>query len=158
MSKKGRKKDVTRAIIKSLISYVLTIAIFLAAGVVVLSYFDDNDLLSLLGYFLVFVGVLMVLLSPILIPKDIIRIKRAHCSNCGCKFNYNEDIEWEEGGREETNNKVISIVDFNCECSICGETKSFSKKFTIATVNVDTTGRRKVKNYNLAKLVKDYLK
>ena len=158
MSKKGRKKDVTRAIIKSLISYVLTIAIFLVAGVVVLSYFDDNDLLLLVGYFLAACGGFAILFSPILIPKDIIRIKRAHCSNCGCKFNYNEDIEWEEGERIETKNSIDSIVDFNCQCSICGETKSFSKKFTIATVNVDTTGRRKVKNYNLAKLVKDYLK
>ena len=77
--------------------------------------------------------------------------KRSYCAKCGEKFDYENDISWEEiGDRTETSanhGKVISIVEINCSCSNCDNNVTLRRNFTVATI--DSKGNIRRNNLNV---------
>ena len=58
-------------------------------------------------------------------------IKHSYCPDCNTKYDYANNINWEEVERIEKNDKVISKVEFNCVCPNCGKVQEFSQDFTV---------------------------
>ena len=83
---------------------------------------------------LVFIGVIGLILIPagfFVLSDGKKRINRSFCPYCGEKYDYENDVSWEETERFDEENKVVANVEFECCCSNCGETQEFSQKFTI---------------------------
>lgn len=59
-------------------------------------------------------------------------IKRSFCRDCGTKYDFNNDITWEEVERVEKDSKEISKVEFTCKCPNCGKTQEFSYNFMVS--------------------------
>ena len=92
------------------------------------------------------------------LPSSLKKVKRCFCPECGEKYDYNNDVEWEVSEIEikeqkNTNSKsytkkIVGIriehVDVECHCANCGATNSFSHKFR--TVEVYDDGQVNVKN------------
>ena len=81
------------------------------------------------------------------------RIKHSYCPYCEAKYNYKDDIKWEETESIETNRKETSVVEFECTCPNCKEVTTFTKKFVTAQY-VEKTGEWK--QYSIDSLVKNF--
>ena len=66
-------------------------------------------------------------------PFAIKELKRLFCENCGEKFDYENDVEWEVVEEISEGNSRTAVVEFTCTCGKCGDTKSFTKKFKVAS-------------------------
>lgn len=93
------------------------------------------------------------------------KIKNQHCPVCGSKYNYSNDISWEEISRETkehtqttsptgVSESIISVVEVTCTCAHCGDEKTFNKKFTVAQI----LNNGQVKKHNLHNLIRKYFK
>ena len=114
-----------------------------------------------------FSGICEIMLLIVWLPKQFKRVKRCFCSECGAKYDYQEDVSWEVSDIEikekstNPNSKSrqvaavrIEYVDFECSCEKCGSVSTFTHKFQTGVEYDD--GREKVKN--VALLIKDYFK
>ena len=104
------------------------------------------------------VGIISIIVAGMYITTIRQQIHRQHCSKCEYKFNYQNDVSWEECQRIDYGKKVVSRVNFECQCSHCGEITSFTKDFTIAEVVKDSSGNESVRYHNLNSLVEKYMK
>ena len=58
-------------------------------------------------------------------------ISRSFCPHCNTKYDYQKDISWEEIQRDETVDKVMAKVEFQCCCPQCKEKIDFVESFKI---------------------------
>ncbi len=93
----------------------------------------------ILGILIEGIMIFGILFAVVFIPLGIIEffrgkkaIKYSYCSDCNTKYDYDNNINWEEVERIEKNDKVISKVEFKCVCPNCGKVQEFSQDFTVA--------------------------
>lgn len=123
MKKQMTKKDAKK-------NNLITTIVILAIGVVILVLgLCIEDLLFLALLF----GGCFVLLSPYVWYIGNKSIKHSFCPHCETKYDYNENISWDEEDRIESENKITSVVEFTCTCPKCKEEYTFSEKFIIAS-------------------------
>ena len=83
-------------------------------------------------------------------------LKRSFCPKCHAHYDYEEDIGWqvvdETVSSYETGANKKANVEFICSCPNCGHEKTFTKKFTVATV----TSSGNVKHFDIRTLAKKY--
>ena len=112
-----------------------------------LAMFGIISFLAGQGYSII---VLLVDLFSISIPVAFIierlRLRRIYCPHCREKFDYETDVGWEVSGVETKGNKSVAIVAIECTCSNCGETPSFTEKFTVG--RIDDKGNYHESNIN----------
>ena len=77
-------------------------------------------------------GVSFILIGIFLYFRGRKAIKYSYCPDCNTKYDYDDNINWEEVERIEKNDKVISKVEFKCVCPNCGKVQEFSQDFTVA--------------------------
>ncbi len=139
---KALKKNKTAIIVLILIA-----AISFAGGGILISFTDFG------GFVIVFAAIIFI--AAIATIADRVRIKRSYCPYCGKKYDYEEDIAWETDNVSiENDSKQVATLDFECTCSACGKTTTFSKKFTIG--QFDNQGN--YKEYNVKSLARKYFK
>ena len=100
------------------------------------------------------IGFLIFLFYMIMGPFWIKELKRGYCTNCGSKFDYQNDIEWEVVEEISEENSVKALVEFSCNCANCGSTQTFTKKFTVASYN---SQKQNWTRHNLDTLCRKYL-
>ena len=157
---KATKKPVEKAKRKVWISFGIITIIFAVISVL-MSRFG----LSFLG--VAFGGICEFVLLIVWLPSELKRVKRCFCPECGEKYDYNNDIEWEVSEIEikekntnpnSTQKQIAGIriehIDAECYCSYCGTTNNFSHKFRTGVVY--DNGQVKVENIQI--IVKKYFK
>ena len=156
---KAKKRPVDRARKKVWIEAVFMILLFGAIAAVISMYSAPIG---------IFIGVLFVILDLcVYVPSNLKRVKRCHCRECGEKYNYNRDVEWEvtdiELKERNTNpnsdkKQIVAVriehIDAECHCENCGAVSSFHHKFQTG-VEYDN-GSADVKN--IETLVRRYFK
>lgn len=123
MEKKVKTKD--KALRENLIQ--LIIFEILGAAALILGILIEGIMI-----FGILFAVVFIPLGIILFFKDRKAIKYSYCSDCNTKYDYDNNINWEEVERIEKNDKVISKVEFECVCPNCGKVQEFSQDFTVA--------------------------
>ena len=159
-SAKAKKKPVAKAKGKVWINFGILTIVFVAISVLI-----SLTLLPLFG--VAFGGICEIVLLIVWIPSELKRVKRCFCPECGEKYDYNRDVEWEVSDieiREKNANpnsdrkQIVGIrfehVDAECHCARCGATRSFSQKFRTGVVY--DNGQVKVDNIQV--IVKKYFK
>ena len=81
------------------------------------------------------------------------RIKFSFCPECKTKYDYNNDISWEESEQIEKENSIDAVVDFECVCHNCGNVREFSRKFQIAYYE---KSKGRWRQNNLSSMVRKY--
>ena len=111
------------------------------------------DELAVIGVFGAIAGIVFLVIGT----QKAGRVKRSFCPECSRKYDYEDDVSWEElDERTESSSdgsgRLISNVEINCLCENCGNSITFTKKFTIA--RVDKNGR--VQRYNLGSQIRKF--
>ena len=153
---KKKKKPVTRERIKVWITFGVATVIL---GII------PCFLLFPIG--ILFSGICMLMLLFVWLPASLKKVKRCFCPECGEKYDYDNDVEWEvseieikekitnpKSDRKQLAGIRIEHVDVECHCANCGATNSFSHKFRTGEVYDD--GQVNVKNIQI--IVKKYFK
>ena len=154
------KTPFSRAKRKVLIFFGVAILFFVAISVLI-SALVDAFLGAVLG------GIWIACILILALPSELKRVKRCFCHECGERYDYNRDVEWDvtevEIKEKSTNpnsnrRQVVGIriehVDVECSCENCGATASFSHKFRTGEEYDD--GHAKVQN--IQTLVRKYFK
>ena len=76
-------------------------------------------------------------------------IKRQYCLSCGQRY---DDYDYEVIEEINSGTKLEEVVEFTLECEECGDSRTFTQKFTVATI--DSKGN--IKRQNLDKLIAKY--
>ena len=63
------------------------------------------------------------------------QIKRVYCKHCGEKYDYENDVGFQQEDVTEKEKEVTATVVFECLCRHCGQETQFRKKFVIAAYN-----------------------
>ena len=100
-------------------------------------------------------GLLCAVCSAILFPGAIQQIKRNFCKKCGQRYDYEQDIAFDQEDVAEEGTRITATVAFECQCHHCGEEQQFRRKFTIATYDKN---KCKWRYDNLEKKCKNYFK
>ena len=100
-------------------------------------------------------GLVTLVATIVTFPFTLTQIKRNYCKNCGEKYDFKNDVGYEQEDVVELDKKVTATVAFECHCQNCGEIQEFRKKFTIATYN---ESKRTWSHQNLNNLCKKYFK
>ena len=109
---------------------LITFSAILAIGIVILALGIIIDGLFIIA--LIFGGC-FILLSPYVWYLGNKAIKHSFCPYCETKYDYDEDVRWDEEEIIETENKTTSVVEFTCTCPKCREEYTFQDKFIIAS-------------------------
>lgn len=148
-----REKALKNNLIESLVCFI--IGLVLAIVVLFAPLEEDLQIISLIAGIVAFV---FFITSIMFLVSERPKIKRNYCKNCGEKYDYESDVSWSEISEDNNGKKIVSTVEFECECGNCGEEVSFTKKFTTAEVITSQNGNTSVRRYNLKDLVKKYMK
>lgn len=105
------------------------------------------DALRAIGIF----GILGAIISVWVGYDRLEKVKRSYCPACGKKFDYENDVSWEETEENEKTNSSSSsttatleaTVEVQCHCANCGNSIEFTKKFIIAKMDKDGKVTRK---------------
>ena len=140
-------KETTREKAKrgNLILFIVMLLIGIVAIVLDLVVFSSTIVLI--------IGIVFVVGAIYIFFSTNTAIKRSFCPKCNTKYNYNEDIEWEEVNEIETESKVVGTVEFVCHCPNCHEEQTFTKKFTLSYYNEK---KGEWKDNNLETLTRKY--
>lgn len=101
------------------------------------------------------------------IPKELKRIKRNYCQECGAKYNYQTCVDWEvseveikekstnpNSDRKQIVGVRVEYIDFTCTCEKCGKKTSFTEKYQTGEVYDDGS----VKKRNIENVISKYFK
>ncbi len=91
----------------------------------------ESEIASTIYVISLFATFIFIVLTGV-VNSDKKRIKRSYCPYCGEKYDYETDVSWEVTNVTISNNDKKADVDFECECSNCGEETRFTKNFKIA--------------------------
>ena len=141
------KKQMTKKEAKK--NNLITTIVCLAIGIVILVLGLCIEGLIVMALF----GGVFVLLSPYLWYVGNRSIKHSFCPYCETKYDYNEDICWDEEDRIESEDKITSVVEFTCTCPKCKEEYTFKEKFIIASYDKN---KGVWKEHNLSQLAKNH--
>ena len=90
----------------------------------------------IIGDMVLYAGVLFggcfVLMGPYVWAKGKKCINNSFCPECGTKYQYETDVEWEVTGQTDDGNKEKAIVEFNCVCRKCNHEAEFTQTFVTA--------------------------
>ena len=79
---------------------------------------------------------------------DKVRSERSFCAACGKKYDYEDDVSWEVveeyNSDGSSTSRLIDKVEITCSCANCGNESSFTKNFTVSTL--DSRGKLTQKN------------
>jgi len=122
---KTLKQAKLQALIFSLIMLAITVTHFIVGSVLA----TKN---SLIGIILIVMGFLWggVTVWDFFYSRK--RVKRSFCPACGTKYDYVNDISWDEMNQNASADKIVSEVRMECHCPSCGRTDAYFQKFTIA--------------------------
>lgn len=101
-----------------------------------------------------FFGIAFILISQVMCANDRKRIKRTYCPECGEKYDYDEDIEWEVEDVVTGEKREEATIEVECCCGNCENERSFRVKMT--TAYFDANGN--LKENNLYNQMKKYFK
>ena len=157
---KVKNKPVTKAKRKVWISFGILTIVFVAISALISLFLHPI-------FGVAFGGICEIVLLIVWIPSELKRVKRCFCPECGEKYNYNNDVEWEvseieikekntnpNSDRKQIAGIRIEHIDAECHCRKCGATNSFSHKFRTGVVY--DNGQVKVDNIQI--IVKKYFK
>lgn len=157
---KAKKKPVTRAKRKVWISLGILTIVFAALSVLISMFLHPV-------FGLAFGGICEIVALIVWLPSELKRVKRCFCPECGEKYNYNNDVEWEVSDveiKEKSTNPNsdkkqvagvrIEHIEAECTCSKCGANSCFSHKFRTGVVY----DNGQVKVQNIQTIVKKYFK
>ena len=105
------------------------------------------------GSIILIIGLLCIFTFLVYAFLEIPRIKRNFCTECGEKYDYDEDVSWEMTDEDVTDKRVLDTVEFTCTCGNCGAERHFYKTFCVASVD----DKGKVHRSPLERLVKIYM-
>ena len=159
-TKKAKKKPVEKAKGKVWISFGILTIVFVAISVLISLFLHP-----LFGF--AFGGICEIVALIVWLPPELKRVKRCFCRECGEKYDYNNDVEWEvseieikekntnpNSDRKQIAGIRIEHIDAECHCANCGATNSFRHKFRTGVVY--DNGQVKVDNIEI--IVKKYFK
>lgn len=98
-----------------------------------------------------YIAIFVLIVTLIASGKRATKIADTYCDSCGEKYEVH-NVSPQIVKTEIYNSKAKSTVRFNCTCSSCGRSKSFTKEFTVGYV--DANGN--VTEYNLEELALKY--
>ena len=130
MAMAKNKKNTHICLLITLVSWGILIILSLAFS----GLENAPELFLYLGIALGFAG-LVGLITSLFMVSERKQIKRSHCSNCGKKFDYEDDVSWELLSTRTTDSNKYANMDVICECSECGEVKNFQMEITIASID-----------------------
>ena len=96
-------------------------------------------LLSLILPFMALVGILGLVVAVILVPCEIwiyFGHKKTFCQ-CGHRYDFESEVSYSEIETYITpdRKKMITRIEFECSCGLCGEERTFIKKYTAASID-----------------------
>ncbi len=132
-----------KALRKNTIATIVWFLIGLAVAIVGVMNADTTDW----GGFVAAIGALLIIFALSSSAKTKKQIKRSYCPNCGAKYDYNDDVEYQVSEEIQKQASIEAVVEFECTCGNCGNTTEFTEKFTIASI--DKNGNVVYKNLGI---------
>lgn len=146
------------------------VKVWISAGiilVVVAAIFIGGSLLLLGDAFfgICAAAICLAVLLVVWLPKELKRVKRNYCQECGARYDYQSCVEWEvdeiEIKEKRTNpnsnkKQIVGVriehVEFTCTCAKCGSEASFMQKYQTGEIYDDGS----VKKRSVESVIKKY--